>query len=179
MEKPVRNVDAQGCMSLLDPEGKDGKFCAICDLHARDEDGTRCTKCPFIKASAEKAGAKTRVACGAKFKQFGIDWECGIYNFFFFLYNLHLNWQLPPVPSVDLLGNFNQGSFIAEGKSKNEVKKFSWAIHHLDGNRCNNLPWNLLLVINTEHGCFHGGPGGAEIIEVHAELILEIRRRVV
>lgn len=172
-------VDAKGCWSVLNPDinGKIKKECVTCNMHERRSRKNRCKKCPFNFKSTEP-GNGSKVGMGAKFKPFikvytgvidadgnrevrdcltsDIE-EIGKCQFFYFMYHPELEWEFPPFPDTDSLGNIRIGSELA--KTCNDVKKlknFLNTIHH------NNTLWyddryfNLTHTINTEHGAIHG-----------------------
>lgn len=135
------NLNVAGIWSLLKAD------CVTCDMHMRREVGTRCPDCNFIfnsKYNHKKQGTKpsrSRVGCGAKFKQFGLNENyshVGKHQLYFFLFHPELNFKLPEFPSHDMFGN-------------PQTPNWYWHIHHL-----NHLYWddskdNLMLCINTEH----------------------------
>lgn len=172
-------VDTKGLWSVLDPEpgGKVKKVCVTCNMHERRSRGNRCKKCPFnFKSTEPENGSK--VGMGAKFKPFIKVYtgavnsdgsrevrdctlddivEIGKCQFFYFMYHPELEWEFPPLPDMDSLGNIRKGSELAKTcKDKKKLKTFMDTIHH------NNTIWhddryfNLTHTINTEHGSIHG-----------------------
>lgn len=164
------SIDIEGCKSLLDPEIKKGKRCVICNMHelrSRDIKGNtfpiprnnRCKECPFIFNSAPKKGEGCRIGCGARFLKYGIinPRNVGKCQFFYFMYYKQLQFKLPDTPFRDYLGNYNDekippGVFI----DSDNTRQFMWIIHHWNGLWWDDRVWNLMLVLNTEHGYIHG-----------------------
>ncbi len=138
------DVDIEGCKSLLNPEKN--KYCVICNVHERRSRKTKCKNCACIFNSAPKAGAGSRIGMSANFKKYGIEEpsKLGKYQFFYFMYYPELNFELPSLPSIDLEGNDIRN------------KTFKWIIHHENGIHYDDRVWNLILMINTEHGVIHG-----------------------
>ena len=117
-------IDREGILSLIKND------CVDCYLKMRmvkqklyPKITFRCKGCPFISASGERKSAKnyftTGIACGAKFKPYGIDPDgrLGKAQLFYLLYHPELNWYLP------------DGS----------------ELHHLNKENWNDHVWNLFL----------------------------------
>ena len=130
------NVDIEGIKSLLK------KQCVICDVSEKRMHGIRCKKCPFVFNTQDTNSKRARVGTGAKFYKYGVPKDTGKHQFYYFLYYPELNFEYPPVPEIDLYDNVNPGTW-------------RWIIHHLNGNHFDDRIWNLLLVLNTEHGKLH------------------------
>jgi len=67
-------------------------------------------------------------------------------HLFYFLYHPELNFKFPELPYEDYLGN-----------NKDDQKQWRWELHHEDGKHWNDVEWNLILVLKTEHQHLHGG----------------------
>jgi len=88
-------IDREGILSLIK------KDCVDCNLKVRMMKGIRCKDCPFVSCSGERKSRKnyftTGIACGAKFRQFGIDpnGRLGKSYLFYFIYYPEKNWTVP------------------------------------------------------------------------------------
>lgn len=137
------DVDINGVIGLLK------KDCIMCNLTLRKAAFCICKDCPFIFSSRTNKEnnpntTRTRTGCGKPFRKYGINWAMGKERLFYFLYHPELDFEWPPLPEYDTLGNHHT------------EKKFMWAIHHINGLYWDDSPWNLLLCLNTEHGYFEG-----------------------
>lgn len=153
------DIDFEGCVSCLNPESDQGKFCVVCNRHERRSRKTICKKCPFCFNSSPKKGEGSRVGCGAVFSKCGLvdAGNIGKSQFFYFLYYQMLSFNLPDLPVVDYLGNFNSNKLpINCDVDPEKVKNFTWILHHINSYYWDDRVWNLLLVVNTEHGYIHG-----------------------
>jgi len=151
------NIDRKGCESLLNPEKSKGKLCVTCNRHERRSRKTICKKCPFSFNSASTAGAGSRVGCGAIFSKYGIidPGNVGKCWFFYFMYYPDLQFKFPDLPFRDYLGNYNKFK-IPFNILDERIKQFRWIMHHWNGLDWDDRVWNLMLVLNTEHGYIHG-----------------------
>ena len=146
-------VDREGILSELKPE------CAMCDVHKRIGQNTRCRPCLFIKHSAPRSGKPCRIAVGARLTKYGLPKELGKYQFFYLLYHPELNWEFPQLPVTDMYGNYNKMAITAQFQifiDPDRLKEFKWIVHHVNGFNWDDRIFNLLLVLNTEHGVIHG-----------------------
>jgi hypothetical protein len=120
-------IDREGILSLI-KLGNNG--CVACNLKVRmikqklyPNKTFRCLDCPFVSCSGDRKTKKnyftTGIACGAKFKQFGIDpnKRLGKAYLFYLLYYPEFNWCIP------------DGSIL----------------HHKNGENWNDHKWNLQL----------------------------------
>lgn len=153
--------DVPGAISLLDPEAKDGKFCAVCNLHEMRNPSVRCKECPFVFSSISKKGKRARVGMGAKFLKYGFSKQWinkmgGKCQFYFFIFRPGLNFQYPPLPQQDALGNYNQDNLPDFEVDSERIKELNWHVHHSNGVWYDDRPWNLILMLNTDHGFLHG-----------------------
>lgn len=156
-----RDIDFKGCISCLNPEVDQGKFCVVCNRHERRSRNTICKKCPFCFNSASKKGIGSRVGCGKVFEKYGLvdPGNIGKYQFFYFLYYPELNFNFPEPLTKDYLGNYNKDKLLGKKKAfidPSKIKKFKWVVHHINCIDWDDRVWNLILVLNTEHGSIHG-----------------------
>jgi len=134
-------IDRRGILSLIKKE------CVDCNLKVRMMKKIRCEGCPFISASSDRKTRKnyftTGIACGKKFKQYGIDpsGRLGKSYLFYFLYYPKLNFELPKIPPLDRFG-----------KATDENSQ--WTIHHKNGENWNDHIWNIMLCLRSEHQYF-------------------------
>ena len=118
-----KTIDRKGILSLLKHDKFGNIECVDCNLKVRMIKKIRCSDCPFVSCSGERKTAKNYfaigVACGAKFRQYGINpnGRLGKVQLFYLLYHPELNWYLP------------NGS----------------EIHHLNKENWNDHKWNLVL----------------------------------
>jgi len=124
-------LDINGILSLIKED------CIDCNLKVRMLKKIRCHGCPFVSCSGERKTRKnyftTGIACGAKFRQYGIDpnGRLGKSYLFYFLYHPELQWSLPSISTTK-----------------------QWVIHHENSNNWNDHIWNLILCLSTEHSSF-------------------------
>lgn len=151
------DVDIEGCKSLLNPVRN--RYCVVCNVHEMRSRKIRCSKCPCIFHSAPKAGVGSRVGMSGRFKEYGIlkPDDLGKYQFFYYMYHPELKFESPDLPLEDLEGNFNK--ILLEDNTQVPIEKqkiFKWIIHHENGIWHDDRVWNLIRMLNTEHGVIHG-----------------------
>lgn len=134
-------IDRQGILSLLK------KDCVDCNLKTRIMKKIRCSDCPFISCSGDRKTAKnyftTGIACGSKFRQYGIDpnGRLGKSYLYWFLYYPEYNFKLPPIPNHDMFGNPTNG--IGQ-----------WILHHRNKENWNDHVWNIKLCLKQAEHAF-------------------------
>ena len=131
-------LDRQGIISLIKDD------CVDCNLKVRMMKGIRCPDCPFVSCSGQRKSRKnyftTGIACGVKFRQYGIDpnGRLGKSYLFYFLYNQELNFKLPDFPEHDSFGNLT-------------TESSQWIMHHKNRENWNDHIWNIELCLRSEH----------------------------
>jgi len=85
----------------------------------------------------KRFSTRTRTIPGPRIRECGIPADYGPERISYFLSHPELNFQFPPIPQADIIAN--------------PGKKLMWHLDHIDGIYWNNAPWNLNLILNTEH----------------------------
>jgi len=85
------------------------------------------------------------------------------HHFFYFLYHPELNWKFPNIPMKDLNENLTS-------------KTDHWVIHHEDENHYNDLEWNLILLLNSEHSRYHKIKNNPMKLEVNKEKVRQFQK---
>lgn len=87
-------INLPGILSLIKDE------CVDCNLKVRMIKKIRCKDCPFVSSTTDRKTRKNYfpngIACGAKFRQFGIDPDgrLGKSYLFYFIYYPEFNWSV-------------------------------------------------------------------------------------
>jgi hypothetical protein len=108
--------------------------CGPCHIKEKIETNTQCENCNFALGRD-----------GAYLKENKLKLKITKSHLFYFLIYPELNFKFPPLPIEDFFGNKRKG------------KMWRWELHHEDGNHWNDVSWNMILVLKSEHMFLHGG----------------------
>jgi len=150
-------VNREGIQDCLN-KGENGFNCTDCDIHKAHEEGRVCSNCMIAKRSKREGDdsrierglepLKSRIGIKKPFTEFGIPIDkytnYGKHHMYFYLYYPKFEFEWPPVPETDCVGNFVNTETVNQ-----------WCVHHINGIHHDDRKINQCLCLNKEHRHLH------------------------